>query len=320
MPSSDIETASFGPFRLWPATRKLERNGVSVALGDRALDILIVLIEHGGEIVGHRDLISRVWRGLVVSPANLRVHMTVLRKALGDGEDGVRYIENVTGQGYCFIAQINVGSSAASPAPFLADLVTERFISALGPEDAGNTTQRRQEGREPYLSNDVEYALHCLLFLGGRSGSPLAMSSRDLAELQGLPAEHVQKIFAKLHEAEIVCVVEGSGGGFALARAPEKISFLDVITAIDGRHPLFECTNIRLRCALFGGKAPVWATKGVCAIHAVMLEAEASMRAVLASRMLADLASRLAAKAPATFVDDLANWLARRAADGRRID
>lgn len=98
--------ASFGPFRLFPAARVLERDGVAVCLGSRALDILIALVERAGEIVDHRELISRVWRGLVVEPGNLRVQVTHLRKCLGDGEKGVRYIANVPGQGYSFVAAI----------------------------------------------------------------------------------------------------------------------------------------------------------------------------------------------------------------------
>lgn len=94
----------------------IERHGVPLALGDRALDILIALVARPGEIVSHRDLIAHVWRDLVVSPGTLRVHMSSLRKALGDGKGGARYIENVTGQGYCFVAQITYEPAAASPA------------------------------------------------------------------------------------------------------------------------------------------------------------------------------------------------------------
>ncbi len=94
-------TLSFGPFRLFPAARAFEKDGVPLVLGNRALDILMVLVERAGEVVSHRELISRVWRGLVVDPGNLRVHMTSLRKVLGD-----QYIANVTGQGYCFVAPV----------------------------------------------------------------------------------------------------------------------------------------------------------------------------------------------------------------------
>ena len=77
-PQSEI--VSFGPFRLFPTARAFEKDGVPLALGNRALDILMALVERAGEVVSHRELISRVWRGLVVDPSNLRVHMTGLRK------------------------------------------------------------------------------------------------------------------------------------------------------------------------------------------------------------------------------------------------
>lgn len=171
MSGSDSEFASFGPFRVSPATREITRDGVPLALGDRAFDILILLVERAGEIVSHRDLISRVWRGLVVSPGNLRVHMTALRKALGDGEGGARYIENVTGQGYCFVAPVarTHAADVAAPAPppsssiiknsralppalarmvgrddmvrmIAADLRTDRFVTIVGPGGMGKTT------------------------------------------------------------------------------------------------------------------------------------------------------------------------------------
>lgn len=170
MNGTDGALASFGPFRLSPATRAFERNGVPLALGDRALDILIVLVERAGEIVTHRELIARVWRGLIVSPGNLRVHMSALRKALGDGEGGIRYIENVTGQGYCFVAPVARETSAASvprlpqfpdaarkrlllPPKLVRmvgrdesvraigeDLIAERFVTIIGPGGMGKTT------------------------------------------------------------------------------------------------------------------------------------------------------------------------------------
>ncbi len=165
-----------------------------------------------------------------------------------------------------------------------------------------------------YISTAVEYALHCLLYLVGTSGKPIAASTRELADLQGVSPEYLAKIFTKLHRAGLVAGIEGSGGGFILARAPEKINFFDVIAAVDGKKPLFECKNIRLGCAVLGGTAPRWASKGVCSVHAVMLEAEARRRDVLSSPTLADLNSRVAAKAPVAFADDISHWLAQRTA------
>jgi DNA-binding winged helix-turn-helix (wHTH) protein len=102
--SAHREVTAFGPFRLSPVARTLEKNGTPVKLGSRALDILIVLVERAGEIVGQKELMARAWRGLVVDPGNLRVHIASLRKAL---DEGGPYIHNVPSQGYCFVAPIS---------------------------------------------------------------------------------------------------------------------------------------------------------------------------------------------------------------------
>jgi AhpD family alkylhydroperoxidase len=101
-----IASISFGPFRLFPAGRLLEMDGRPFALGHRALDLLIVLAERAGEVVTQRELMVRVWRGLVVSSGNLRVQMNALRKVFKDFGGARRYITNVKGQGYCFVAPI----------------------------------------------------------------------------------------------------------------------------------------------------------------------------------------------------------------------
>jgi predicted ATPase/DNA-binding winged helix-turn-helix (wHTH) protein len=106
MESSLGRSMSFGSFRLYPGARLIENEGSRVALGSRALDILIALANRAGEVVTHRELTQRVWRGLVVTPGSLRVHISALRKALGDSEAAPRYIVNVPGQGYCFVAPI----------------------------------------------------------------------------------------------------------------------------------------------------------------------------------------------------------------------
>ncbi|MBS0422263.1 MAG: transcriptional regulator [Proteobacteria bacterium] len=100
------DLVSFGPYDLFPSARLLYKSGTPVALGSRALDILIALVERAGEVVNHRDLIARAWRGLVVESVNLRVQITSLRRCLGEGKHGARYITNVPAQGYCFVARV----------------------------------------------------------------------------------------------------------------------------------------------------------------------------------------------------------------------
>lgn len=158
-----------------------------------------------------------------------------------------------------------------------------------------------------HLTVSVEYGAHCLLWLAGAGEAP--MSSRDLAEFQGLSPTFLAKIFAKLEKAGIVRASEGVRGGYRLARAPEDISFLDIVDAIEGRKHLFDCQEIRGRCAIFGDSPPAWATDGTCSIHAVMLRAEKAMRDALADRSLADVGRAVARKAPAEFAGEVRSWM-----------
>ena len=170
-PPSQSITLSFGPFRLFPAARTFERDGIRLPLGNRALDILMLLVERAGEVVGQRELLARAWRGLVVDPSNLRVHITSLRRALGERDGKERYIANVIGQGYCFVAPVKREVAAGRPTlvaeypcgsarqrlvlpPVLAriigrdeavrticaDLIADRFVTIIGPGGMGKTT------------------------------------------------------------------------------------------------------------------------------------------------------------------------------------
>lgn len=163
------------------------------------------------------------------------------------------------------------------------------------------------------LTVSVEYGIHCLLWLVGNDEPTL--SSRDLADLQGVSPSFLAKIFPKLEKAGIVAATEGRAGGYRLARAPQDISFLQIVDAIEGAKPLFDCQEVRSRCAVFNDKPPAWARSGVCAVHAVMLQAEKAMRDSLASQSLADVATRFSSKAPIQFFADVSAWTSDRQND-----
>lgn len=165
-----------------------------------------------------------------------------------------------------------------------------------------------------HISTGVEYALHCLLHLTGKPVGVEEASVRDLAELQGLSVEYVAKLFTKLHKAGLTVATEGARGGFKLARPAASISVLDVVEAIDGPKPLFDCREIRSRCAVYDANTAKRASQGVCSIHAIMLDAERSMKAVLAAQTLADIAARTALKLPRTYHADVIGWIDQRAA------
>ena len=99
---------SFGPSRLLRTQFLLLEGDKPVPLGSRALEILIVLLERHGELVSKQDLMARVWPNVFVEPANLTVHMSALRRALRDGQDRNRFIVNIPGRGYCFVAPVAI--------------------------------------------------------------------------------------------------------------------------------------------------------------------------------------------------------------------
>jgi len=108
--SADVPTTkvSFGPFCLLPTQFLLLEGDKPVPLGSRALEILIALLERRGELVSKQDLMARVWPNLFVEPSNLTVHMSALRRALRDGQGGNRFIINIRGRGYRFVASVDV--------------------------------------------------------------------------------------------------------------------------------------------------------------------------------------------------------------------
>jgi predicted ATPase/DNA-binding winged helix-turn-helix (wHTH) protein len=161
------KTVCFGPYELIGSERLLLRNGNPVAVGGRALDILIALIDRAHEVVSWHVLIDLVWPDVIVSEASLRVHLTTLRRALGDGLNGARYIVNIPGRGYSFVAPlVNVvangaATSAGAEIPtrlkippvshtmlgrsttveLLASLLlAHRFVTVAGPGGIGKTT------------------------------------------------------------------------------------------------------------------------------------------------------------------------------------
>src|ERR1700727_880321 len=90
-------SVSFGHFQLYVTQSLLETSGIPLILGARAFDILTVLVEHAGNVVGKRDLMARVWPDVNVDEGSLRVQISALRKALREGDAGMKYVMTVAG-------------------------------------------------------------------------------------------------------------------------------------------------------------------------------------------------------------------------------
>src|SRR5229473_1552628 len=114
----DGHPVSFGPFRLLAAQRLLLEGDKSVRLGSRAFDILAALIERAGKVVGKEQLIARAWPQTFVEESNLKIQVSALRRVLGDGQEGHRYIVTVPGRGYNFVAPVRREETLrAAPVP-----------------------------------------------------------------------------------------------------------------------------------------------------------------------------------------------------------
>src|SRR5215470_13026508 len=96
----------FGPFRLDAAEHLLLRDGESVQLTPKAFDLLQALVERHGRLLEKEELLKRVWPDTFVEEANLASNISLVRKALGEGENGHRYIETIPKRGYRFVASV----------------------------------------------------------------------------------------------------------------------------------------------------------------------------------------------------------------------
>jgi len=101
------DVVSFGPFSLDPRRRLLLKDGAPIVVGARTLDTLIALVARPNKAISKRELMAVIWPDVTVEEGSLRVQIAALRKVLGDGKGGARYITTLAGRGYCFVAPIS---------------------------------------------------------------------------------------------------------------------------------------------------------------------------------------------------------------------
>ena len=134
------------------------------------------------------------------------------------------------------------------------------------------------------------------------------MSTAELAAFQGVSLSFIRKLLTDLEQGGIVKSHSGRNGGFSLASPKENISVLDVVNVIEPRKRLFDCKEIRQRCALFNNDVPAWVTSKPCEINAVFLNAEAAMFSELAKTTLENIDQAFSAKAPKSFSEQAIKW------------
>lgn len=190
------EGFAFGPFELRVAQRTLMRDGEAVVLGSRAIDILIYLVGNAGRLLTNAEIVKHAWPDTYVDDTNLRVHISALRKALGDTKTSSRYIANVPGRGYEFIASVTprtmsaLSATATAGTAFSQPRAIQRGASAIyGRERAVET-----------LSDQV--ARSRLLTIAGPGGIGKSTVARVLIEQEA--ADVVWVDLAELSTGELI--------------------------------------------------------------------------------------------------------------------
>jgi len=215
MDTSPSQTASrqpeptvllFGPFALHRASQQLLKGGETVRIGSRAFCLLVDLVERAGELRTRAQLEARVWPRSVVEETSLRVHMSALRRALGDGRDGARYIANIPGCGYRFVGTVTQARPAnvpVSPPPqrqhrligrdaelhaLCVNSMRTRLLSIVGPGGIGKTALALA-GAAQLSGRFADGVLHADLAGAGDLASVVdAVAGAAAIVLHGLPA------------------------------------------------------------------------------------------------------------------------------------
>lgn len=101
--SPAVTTYRFGPFRLVPDQRRLEREGAAVTLTPKAFDLLVTLVRHRNRALAKDELLALVWPDIVVEEGNLAQQVLLLRRALGDAGEALATLPR---HGYRFVAPV----------------------------------------------------------------------------------------------------------------------------------------------------------------------------------------------------------------------
>lgn len=220
----------FGPYSLFRSQKILREGDKTVRLGGRAMDLLIALVERAGDTISRQELLDYAWPNAVVEEINLRVHLSAIRKMLGDGHGSASYIVNVSGRGYKFVAAVTEIESGSLEAPFqpqkltalrtsatrivgretvigelVARLPGSRLVTLVGTGGVGKTTVALAVAE----TLSAAYERLCFVDLSSIDDPDLAASA--LATVVGISAltkDPVESLRAYLHDKSMLIVLD----------------------------------------------------------------------------------------------------------------
>ena len=240
----------FGRFKVVPHRRELIVDGTPAALGSRAFDVLLVLIDAGGNVLDKDELMRRVWPDRVVEENNLQAQISALRKALGADRGLIR---TVAGRGYQFAGEMRAAASRAPSAP----------VTTL-PEPVSELIGRQASVRE-VVGLVTSRRLMTLIGAGGIGKTRLALEvARQL-----LPGFTDGVGLAELGPLTDPHLVAGTvAGALRLTPAGGIASVENVAAALAGRQALVVLDNCEhmLEAAAHMAEALLRASPGVCVL------------------------------------------------------
>ena len=240
----------FGRFKVVPHRRELIADGTPIALGSRAFDALLVLIDAGGTVLDKDELMRRVWPDRVVEENNLQAQISALRKAFGADRDLIR---TVAGRGYQFTGEVRGAAGRPPPAP----------ASSL-PEPVSELIGRDEPVRE-VIALVTSRRLVTLTGTGGIGKTRLALEvARRL-----LPRFADGVGLAELGPLTDPQLVPGTvAGALGLRPVSGTASFESVVATLHGRQALVVLDNCEhlIEVAAHMAEALLRAGPGVCVV------------------------------------------------------
>ncbi|MGZ0714787.1 ATP-binding protein [Pseudomonas palleroniana] len=232
MTLSPEQAVHFGPYRVYPGQRLVLEADQPLRLSRRAMDILLILLEHAGGLVSKQQLIARVWPNSVVEDINVRVHIAALRKALGDGQAGQRYIVTVAQRGYSFVAPYSLAPAGQRPPSsghgqrghnlpirharlvgrqalvdsLVTQLPRQRFITLVGPGGIGKTSVALRVAEQ--LIGRYRDGIRLLDLASISDPAMIANHLATLLELSLHDAEPLSALTTFLHERHMLLVID----------------------------------------------------------------------------------------------------------------
>jgi DNA-binding winged helix-turn-helix (wHTH) protein len=157
MAMSERRLYEFGDFHLDACERLLSRRGVTVPLTPKSIDLLLALVEQPGRLLDKDTLLKTVWPDTFVEENNLADNIFMLRRVLGDGENGPRFIETVPKRGYRFVADLRVVGPLTEPGPD----VVQQGVAVPPPQAKG------RDGQVPLPATNVRRPMSVASLVAG---------------------------------------------------------------------------------------------------------------------------------------------------------